>query len=169
MYNIYQGGDNVKQIIILNGAARKNGNTAELVKAFTDGADSSGNSVRDFYLTDMNIHGCKGGECCSKTSADNPCAKSDDMREIYKAFEQADVVVFASPVYFWTISRTLKTHVYFIRGDNAMRKLIRGILLSGWVLSTTACNYVDTDIERYDIHPVSIIVVYPDFFVIIRD
>lgn len=102
----------MKQIIILNGTARKNGNTAELIKAFTDGAKSAGNSVREFYLADMNIHGCLGCECCNKTSADNPCVQSDDMREIYKAFEQADAVVFASPVYFRTISGTLKTAAF---------------------------------------------------------
>lgn len=101
-------GDDVKKIIILNGAARKNGNTAKLIKAFTDGAEAAGNTVREFYLADMNIHGCMGCECCNKTGADVPCVQLDDMREIYKAFEQANVVVFASPVYFWTISGTLK-------------------------------------------------------------
>lgn len=105
MYNNKRG-DNVKQIIILNGAARKNGNTAKLIKAFTDGANAAGNTVREFYLADMNIHGCMGCERCGNTKQ---CAQSDDMREIYEAFEQANVVVFASPVYFWTISGTLKT------------------------------------------------------------
>ncbi len=100
----------MKQIIILNGAARKNGNTAALVKAFTDGAKSVGKTVREFYLKDMNIHGCLGCESCSKSvCSGSPCAQSDDMREIYEAFEQADAVVFASPVYFWTITGVLKT------------------------------------------------------------
>ena len=98
----------MKNIIILNGAARKNGNTAKLIKAFTEGANSVGNTVREFYLVDMNIKDCTGCECCGGTEQ---CAQSDDMREIYKAFEQADVVVFASPVYFWTVSGTLKTAV----------------------------------------------------------
>lgn len=96
----------MKQIVILNGSARKNGNTATLTKAFTDGAESAGNTVREFYLFDMNIRGCMGCGCCGKTTA--PCAQQDDMREIYEEFEKADVVVFASPVYFWTITGTLK-------------------------------------------------------------
>lgn len=99
------------KIMILNGAARKNGRTAELIKAFTDGAKSSDNEVQEFYLQDMNIKGCLGCEHCSKTlkGASNPCVQNDDMAMINEAFMSADVVVFASPVYFWTITGTLKT------------------------------------------------------------
>ena len=49
-----------KNILILNGAARKNGNTAKLVQAFSDGAKSVGHKVSEFYLDGMNIHSCKG-------------------------------------------------------------------------------------------------------------
>lgn len=97
-------------ILILNGAPRKNGNTALLIKAFTEGAVSAGNRVQEFYLQDMNIHGCLGCEGCSRAgrNADDPCVQKDDMSEINKAFAESEVVVFASPVYFWTISGTLK-------------------------------------------------------------
>ena len=98
------------KIMILNGAARKNGKTAELIKAFTDGAKSSDNEVREFYLQDMNINGCLGCEHCSKApKGANPCVQNDDMAMINEAFMSADVVVFASPVYFWTVTGTLKT------------------------------------------------------------
>lgn len=98
-------------ILILNGASRKNGSTAALVKAFFEGAVSCGNNVKEFYLQTMNIHGCLGCDNCSKTYKGNsdPCVQKDDMTEIYKAFVASDVVVFASPVYFWTISGPLKT------------------------------------------------------------
>lgn len=101
----------MSKILILNGAARKNGNTAKLIQAFADGAKSSGNEVREFYLQDMNIKGCLGCEHCSNApkGASNPCAQNDDMAMINEAFINADVVVFASPVYFWTITGTLKT------------------------------------------------------------
>ena len=97
-----------KKIIILNGAARKNGNTAKLVDAFADGAKSAGNRVNIFYLDGMEIHSCKG---CLKAGRDSksPCSQKDDMDKIYAEFENADVVVFASPLYFWTITGTLKT------------------------------------------------------------
>ena len=97
-----------KKIIILNGAARKNGNTAKLVEAFEDGAISVGNQVKNFYLDGMEIHSCKG---CLKAGRDSksPCSQKDDMGQIYAEFEDADVIVFASPLYFWTITGILKT------------------------------------------------------------
>jgi len=97
-----------KRILILNGAARKKGNTAKLIRAFSDGAQSVGHTVREFYLDNMNIHGCKG---CLRASQDSksPCSQKDDMEQIYSAFADCDVVVFASPVYFWTITGPLKT------------------------------------------------------------
>ena len=97
-----------KKIIILNGAARKNGSTAALVLAFADGARSAGHLVREFYLDGMNIHSCKG---CLHAGRDSksPCSQKDDMDQIYAAFAECDVVTFASPVYFWTITGPLKT------------------------------------------------------------
>ena len=97
-----------KKIIILNGAARKNGSTQKLIQSFSDGARSVGHHVQEFYLDGMNIHSCKG---CLRAGRDSksPCAQKDDMEQIYSAFSDCDVVVFASPVYFWTITGTLKT------------------------------------------------------------
>ena len=97
-----------KKIIILNGAARKNGNTAKLVGAFADGAASAGNQVKTFYLDGMDIRSCKGCLCAGRDSK-SPCSQKDDMDQIYAEFENSDVVVFASPVYFWTITGPLKT------------------------------------------------------------
>ena len=48
-----------KKIVILNGSPRRNGNTSTLVKAFTEGAESVGNTVTEFFLDGMDIHGCK--------------------------------------------------------------------------------------------------------------
>ena len=98
------------KIIILNGAARKNGNTAKLIKAFIEGAASTGNEIKEFYLHDMNIKGCLGCEHCSSAKRGQPpCVQKDDMAQINEAFLSSDVVVFASPVYFWTVTGTLKT------------------------------------------------------------
>ena len=98
----------LKNILILNGAARKNGNTAKLVQAFSDGATSAEHTVQEFYLDGMNIHSCKG---CLQAGRDSksPCSQKDDMEQIYSAFADCDVVAFASPVYFWTITGPLRT------------------------------------------------------------
>lgn len=96
-----------KKIIVLNGSPRKNGNTSALVKAFREGAESAGHSVTEFWLGGMNIHGCRG--CCAGgKNPESPCVQKDDMEKIYPAYKEADVVVLASPLYYWTISGQLK-------------------------------------------------------------
>lgn len=96
-----------KKIIVLNGSPRKNGNTSALVKAFREGAESAGHSVTEFWLEGMKINGCRG--CCAGgKNPDSPCVQKDDMEQIYPAYKEADVVVLASPLYYWTISGQLK-------------------------------------------------------------
>ena len=95
-----------KKICILNGSPRPTGNTKELIKRFTKGAEAAGHEVTCFDLQKMDIHGCLG--CCGKDEA-CPCVQKDDMTQIYPAYRNADVVVLASPMYYWGISGQLKS------------------------------------------------------------
>ncbi len=97
-----------KRIIILNGSPRKNGNTAELIKSFIKGALEAGNTVAEFFLNEMDIHGCLGCFGGGK-NPESPCVQKDDMLKIYPEYQAADVVVLASPLYYWTVSGQLKT------------------------------------------------------------
>lgn len=96
-----------KKIVILNGSPRKGGNTACLCEVFTQGAEASGHTVLRFDLQQMNIHGCLG---CLKGGKDlaSPCVQKDDMDKIYPAYKEADIVVLASPMYFWSVTSQLK-------------------------------------------------------------
>ena len=97
-----------KKIVILNGSPRKKGNTSALVKAFTEGAESAGNTVTEFFLGGMNIRGCRG--CFGGHSGrECPCVQKDDMNQIYPAVKDCDVVVLASPLYYWNLSGQLRT------------------------------------------------------------
>ena len=96
-----------KKIIILNGSPRKNGNTAALIDRFIAGAESAGHGVTRFDLTAMNIRPCIGCMRGGKDK-DSPCTQKDDMDKIYPAYQAADVVVLASPLYFWSFSAQLK-------------------------------------------------------------
>ena len=97
-----------KRIVILNGSPRKKGNTSTLVKAFIEGAESAGNTVTEFFLNSMNIHGCKG--CFGgHSSRERPCVQNDDMSQIYPAVKECDVIVLATPLYYWNISGQLRT------------------------------------------------------------
>jgi len=96
-----------KKIVILNGSPRPNGNTRELIKYFTKGAEAAGHEVTCFDLQTMNIHGCLG--CCrGGRDKASPCVQKDDMAAIYPVYQAADVVVLASPMYYWGISGQLK-------------------------------------------------------------
>jgi len=99
-----------KKIVILNGSPRKNGNTSALVKKFTEGAESSGNTVTEFFLDKMDIHGCKG--CFGGHSSQAcPCVQKDDMMQIYPAVRDCDVIVLATPLYYWNMSGQIRTAV----------------------------------------------------------
>lgn len=99
-----------KKIVILNGSPRRTGNTSALVKAFTEGAESAGHTVTEFFLDSMNIHGCKGcfGEHSSKEC---PCVQRDDMNKIYPVVRECDVIVLASPLYYWNMSGQIRTAI----------------------------------------------------------
>lgn len=97
-----------KKIVILNGSPRKKGNTSALTASFKRGAEESGNIVTEFFLDGMDIHGCKGCFGGGK-NPDSPCAQKDDMDKIYPVYREADIVVLATPLYYWTISGQLKT------------------------------------------------------------
>ncbi|MBR5684199.1 MAG: flavodoxin family protein [Ruminococcus sp.] len=96
----------MKKILILNGSPHKNGSTASLVKAFTEGAESTGNEVSELYLQSMNIGGCLACEACSRNGGQ--CVQKDDMEKVNEAYLWADVIVFASPMYWGTVSGQLK-------------------------------------------------------------
>ena len=97
-----------KKIVALNGSPRAKGNTSSLIEAFTRGAAEKGHSVTTFFLDGMNIGGCKSCYGGGK-NPESPCVQKDDMDKIYPVYRKADVVVLASPLYFWTISGQLKS------------------------------------------------------------
>lgn len=99
-----------KKIAILNGSPRRKGNTSALVKSFAEGAESAGHTVTEFFLDSMDIHGCKG--CFGgHSSQECPCVQKDDMIKIYPAVKDADVVVLATPLYYWNMSGQIRTAV----------------------------------------------------------
>ena len=97
-----------KKIMVLNGSPRQAGNTAGLIDAFTKGAEESGNTVTTFFLDGMTINGCKGCLGGGK-NPDSPCVQKDDMEKIYPVYKEADIVVMASPLYYWNLSGQLRT------------------------------------------------------------
>jgi multimeric flavodoxin WrbA len=100
-----------KNIIILNGSPRPKGNTSALIRLFTQGAEESGNTVNTFFLDRMKINGCKGCYGGGK-NPDSPCVQKDDMEKIYPVYKEADVIVLASPLYYFNLSGQLLNAFY---------------------------------------------------------
>ena len=95
-----------KQILVIKGSPRKNGNTAALADAFEKGAKESGNIVTEFILKEKTIGDCLGCGVCQGNGG--VCVQKDDMTEIYEAMKKADVIVLASPVYYYTWTSLMK-------------------------------------------------------------
>lgn len=96
-----------KKIIVLNGSPRKNGNTEAMVDAYIRGAEKAGHKVDKFNLGQMDVHPCIGCLRGGKDAA-HPCTQKDEMDAIYPAYQQADLIVLASPMYYWGITAQLK-------------------------------------------------------------
>ena len=96
----------MSRIVILVGSMRKGGNTDLLAQSFAEGA-SKNNTVEIVSVADYNINPCVGCNSCF-TREENQCFQNDDMSAIYDKLKNADIVVVASPVYFYGISAQLK-------------------------------------------------------------
>ncbi|MBQ7498052.1 MAG: flavodoxin family protein [Selenomonas sp.] len=96
----------MKRILVLNGSPRK-GNTEALAEAFIKGAREAGHEGEILNLRQLTIKPCKGCMLCQQKKG-NPCIQQDDMQKIYDAFAKADMVVFASPVYWMQFTGLFK-------------------------------------------------------------
>ncbi len=96
------------KVLAFNGSPlMEKGNTALILNPFLEGARQAGAEVELLYIAKLNIHDCLGDfNCWMKTPG--TCHQSDDMQLIHPKLREADVWVFASPVYVWGVSGTMK-------------------------------------------------------------
>ena len=90
------------KIAVFNGSPRKE-NTAALVEAFCEGAKSAGHEVDVYHVGQMKIAGCLGCEYCH-TKGEGSCIQKDDLEKILPAYKEADMIVFASPIYNFSMT-----------------------------------------------------------------
>lgn len=96
-----------KKVLVLSGSPRKGGNSDLLCDEFVRGAKERGNEVEKIFLRDKEIGYCTACYYCRDTG--KGCAIKDDMAEILDKMLAADVIVMASPVYFYSIDAQMKT------------------------------------------------------------
>lgn len=138
-----------KKVLIISTSPRKNGNSEALADAFLNGAKDGGNTTEKISLYDKTIGFCKGCLACQKTGR---CVIQDDADIIAERMLTADVLVFATPIYYYEMSGQMKTmldranplypadyafrDVYFLSTaaddeDSAPTRAISG--LEGWI------------------------------------
>lgn len=98
-----------KNVLILSSSPRAKGNSDTLCDEFAKGAVSGGHTAEKVFLKSMDIHYCTGcGYCANRQGS---CTQADDMRLLRTKMLAADVIVLATPIYFYTMCGQLKTFI----------------------------------------------------------
>lgn len=128
----------MKKVTIISSSLRKNSNSEILAKEFMKGAKASGNEVNFINLKDIKMGFCIGCLACQKN---HKCVLKDGVtKEMLKGICDSDVLVFATPVYYYVISGQLKTFIDRMNPIYSMDYKFRDI----YVISTAAEDEVRT-------------------------
>ena len=92
----------------LLGSAKKKGNTATVLGWIEEEIKSNGHNVERIYLNNKSIGGCLGCAKCREIPEKIACVQKDDANEIMEKMISSDVVLFASPIYFWGFTAQIK-------------------------------------------------------------
>lgn len=138
-----------KKVVVISTSIRANSNSEDLAKSFADGATFAGNEVDFITLKDKQISFCKGCLACQQTGK---CVIKDDVTKIMDKFIDSDIVVWATPIYYYEMSGQMKVlidrlnpmfsmdykfrDVYFLAtaaedGEHVYEKALSG--LNGWI------------------------------------
>ena len=117
------------KIIVLRGSPNRNGSTAILTDAFVQGAESAGHKCEIIDVCRLNIRPCLG---CVRCGYEGPCVQKDDMLLVREKLLAADMVVFATPLYYYGMSAQLKTVVdrFCAFNSSLNRKHLKSALLA---------------------------------------
>lgn len=97
-----------KNVLIISSSPRKGGNSDVLCDQFMEGAKESGNQVTKIRLAELNVEYCSACYACKRVGH---CVKQDDMEQVITKMKAADVIVLATPVYFYTMCAQMKTMI----------------------------------------------------------
>jgi len=129
----------LKKILILNGSPKKNGNTSKLISWFSEEARSRGARVKVVRAASLvsKTNGCISCRACQKNDK-YECVINDDIKGVLKEMKKADVIVFATPLYFYGPSAQLKLVIdrmfslYKLDGTSPMNGKAMGLILSAY-------------------------------------
>lgn len=95
-----------KKIVVVHTSPRSGGNSSMLADEFIRGAEEAGNEVTRMEVGRADIHGCMACEYC--IAHDGACVQQDDMQQFYPALREADVLVYATPMYFYNLPAQMR-------------------------------------------------------------
>lgn len=96
----------MKNVLVISTSLRANSNSDALADAFLRGAADAGHHAEKISLRGRNIQFCRGCMACQKLGR---CVISDDAAEISQKMHDADVIAFATPIYYYEMSGQMKT------------------------------------------------------------
>jgi FMN-dependent NADH-azoreductase len=121
----------MKKLLALNGSMRKNGNTSILLQHFLDGARKNAADTEEIMVKDINLHYCRG---CLRCNLIGRCSiNDDDWQEISRKILDADIIAFASPVYFHHVTAALKKLIDRFRSFVNVQITENGLQHTPWV------------------------------------
>lgn len=97
-----------RKVLIINGSLRIGGNTDMLLSSLAQGMAKTKIQTTQYFLRDKNIGDCNGCYYCYKN---NNCSVIDDMQEIYDELQMSDIIVLASPMYWYGVTGLMKTFI----------------------------------------------------------
>ena len=134
------------KIIVLMGSPNRKGSTNLLAEAFKKGAEEAGHNVQVIDICHVDVNPCIG---CVKCGYEGPCVQNDDTRIIRSALLSADMVVFATPLYYYGMTAQLKAVVdrFCSYNSSLNRKHLKSALLAvawnsdDWTFDALAAHY----------------------------
>ncbi len=134
------------KIVVLQGSPNKKGSTFILADCFRQGAEDAGHTVEMIDVAHAKIHPCTG---CIHCGYEGPCVQKDDVEEIRKKILGADMLVFATPLYYYGMSAQLKTLIdrFCAFNSSMQRKHMKSVLLTvawnsdSWTFEALEAHY----------------------------
>jgi multimeric flavodoxin WrbA len=134
------------KITILQGSPNKNGSTAMLAEAFAKGAGEAGHETSIINVAHENIHPCTG---CVSCGYEGTCVQKDGMESIRRELLQSDMIVFATPLYYFGMTAQLKIVVdrFCAFNSSLNRRHLKSVLLavawnsSDWTFDSLESHY----------------------------
>ena len=117
------------KILVLNGSPRPRGNTAKMAAAFREAAEEAGHEVNVVDVCRKNISGCLACEYCHG-KGNGACIQKDDMQELYPLMAEAEGLVLAAPIYYFTLCAQIQAPIQRMYCVNKPAKATKMALLT---------------------------------------